>query len=70
MTIITKILEFFKPKDKEVEKLIEEGEVDLPKYEERKHIPHKSKAVVRVKAQGKKPTAKKPKLKVVRKKKK
>ena len=41
MTILDKILNFFRPKNQEVEKLIDEGEVDLPKYDKKKHTPPK-----------------------------
>jgi len=72
MTIIAKVLKFFK-KDDKVDKAVEEAAVDLPKFEEKKHrpkTPEKSKTVARVKAKGKKPQAKKTKVQVVRKKKK
>ena len=41
MTILDKILNFFRPKNQEVKKLIDEGEVDLPKYDKKKHTPPK-----------------------------
>ena len=64
MTIIAKVLKFFKKNDK-VDEALDEAAVDLPKFEEKKHrpkAPEKTQQVGVVRAKGKKPRAKKTKL--------
>jgi|TARA_B100001059_G_C17652774_1_gene485355 hypothetical protein len=70
MTIIAKVLKFFK-KDDRVDKAVEEAAVDLPKFEEKKHkpkAPEKTEQVGVIRAKGKKPRAKKTKLQTKKKK--